>query len=483
MGARFVSWRLPQWFCETIGQTPCADPAQFEGLPVMLGKPGFVLALSVVQKLTGKMENSGHIASLLFSLAAGFMLYFWGKRFYDRFTGAAAAFILWFSNYHLFYARTGLHEIAAEFFFILSAFLLAHAATGGLKPSRVIVAGLFFGWTIGCSYRVLPFPLALVAVVIFKEVMSDRSWGGLKKNAAVIICFGVGFILSLLILDAFYYILFSPHYVKFASPHYLPLFFQKMDREAGFNFQHPFFYLNILYRFNGPVFMTALAGGMLILIKKIKNTSSLIILTSILAPLAFFSILSTRLARTITIISPFAALACAVFASSLLKMKIKKPWPVILSLAILISIPLASAGRMIQILNLESGYRQCAEFLKKENQTRVMTTMKPIMALYMGSGNAIYPPPELKQVLKLADAENIRYLMMDWQKYVWDHKSTRLIDANALPVKVIQNPYVDFFSILYENHLPDDVEYLKKRDPYLNLIKIYDLENLKSAGL
>ncbi|MCD4654060.1 hypothetical protein K8T06_09000, partial [bacterium] len=88
----------------------------------------------------------------------------------------------------------------------------------------------------------------------------------------------------------------------------------------------------------------------------------------------------------------------------------------------------------------------------------------------------------LEDIHKEVERTKIRYLTVDWQKFLRYSRGVLEIEKAVLPVFVApHNPGV-FFATLHENHLPGDIENLRK-DPSIAYVKVYDLyEALPATG-
>lgn len=467
MSVRFIHWRIPQWITQLTGSHHLLlPPDQYPGFPVFIGKPGFVLLLSLLREIVGEWEWLGAACSGIFHAATTMLLLRWGGR-RSLFAGLLAACIYLLSNYSLHYARTGLQETTAAFFALSSAFLVLEPQDSLIRRRRCFAGGFLLGVGITCSYRLAAFAFFLSLAFLLAAVQRRQSGSGVVVGCSV---FAVGAVLPLALMEPVYRILFNPHYANLTQPSYFAFWQFKLTTETAFDCLDPLYYLRMLSRFEGPLYTvlvcTALAAALVF--RRNRPTALLTALS-----LLFFSLISTRLTRSISMVTPLLALLLAFesarLAGSIVHRRIAVA--VVILVSCLLHLPVT-----LQIMNLRSGYRQAVDYAMQDGEENVFSTMMPVMAFLLGRGKAVYPPSDLKEMIEVASHLGIRWLFIDWQKYAWYHPSIEAIESQLLPVSAIPNPYAEFLPILHENYLPQDIPAILDRDATLALIKIYDMK-------
>ncbi|MCD4655401.1 glycosyltransferase family 39 protein, partial [bacterium] len=459
MGARFLRWRSDVILFKYLHYLDSGIsgplPDFYIGLPVFLQKPVHVLLLTI-WSLPGWNEI---VSAISFSINCGLLTILLtaeiARRWLNPWTGLVAAAWLAVQPYHVHYSRLALHEMDSMALFLLTI-LIWDSMNRKNSVFRAILTGCLSVATLGASYRYLPYLMLGGLMELFISLKSKcrpmdlfRRWAGMLFGALIAFVF----------LDTCYNIVFSPDYLWSQPDSYLSVLKMKFfGGESSFDLKFPGFYFKMIKEFDG------LAAGLVLLVGWLwlffrRNPTKWMLLIFTTVPFVLFSLTTTRVPRTITVILPFFALAVAcllVEVSNILKRKSR------LALVLFITMFAISAVSMAwnlrEIWQLKSGYPDVIDWFEKKNVQTHLSTMPSIYAVYKGRG-AVKPVPfTLEAIHKEVERTKIRYLTVDWQKFLRYSKGVLEIEKAVLPVFAApHNPGV-FFATLHENHLPGDIE-------------------------
>jgi len=484
MGARFLHWRssaiwleMQNSFHPALGQLSNL----YVGLPVFLQKPVHVILLTI-WNLPGWNEVYSAVSFSIFSSLLSILLTAeLGRRFFNSSTALFAAAWLAVQPYHVHYSRLAMHEMDSMALF-LTTILLWHVMNRKNSFLFAIVTGCFAVAALGASYRYLPYLLLGSMMEIFISLTSKlklkqilRRWIGIISGAFI----------TLFLLDKCYHVVFSPDYLWSQPDSYIKVLGMKfLGGESSFDIKFPWFYFRMLGNIDGwiPLFVM-LAGWFTLIMHKRTNKWILLIFTTV--PFILFSLTTTRVPRTITGLLPFFALSVGYMFYRLTTLLKKNCSPAkFLSVSIITSIFLlvCMISHLNNIWKLESGYPEIIDWFKKENVKTHLSTMPPIYAAYQGR-TAVKPVPfTIQEIHDEVEKSRIRYLTVDWQKFLRYSSGVLQIEKAVLPVFAVHHNPGSFFPTLHENHLPGDVENLRK-DPTIAYVKVYDLyEALPATG-
>ncbi|MBN2056826.1 hypothetical protein JW905_18005, partial [bacterium] len=332
---------------------------------------------------------------------------------------------------------------------------------------RTLTGGFMLGAALLCSYRLLvflPLPWIIGAAGHLRR-------GDLRALANFSASYWCGAAIPVLGTEGIYRLLIQGPLLRYESNSYFLFMIRKLAVEGHWDMSHPWFYPDLLWRMDGPALVLLWGAGMMLILCS-RRRSDRYLLLNLFFPALVFTFSSTRLTRAISFLIPLLAL-CAGSTLAGLQKRLRGPlrWvvPMIVLLVCAVSLP-----RCRDLTRLRSGYAEAMTFLG-EQPHRHFSTMKPVSAVYFGPDNGFYPPPSVTALEAAAAEHDCRYLLVDWQKYVWYHDSIKYIEERFLPVKVILNPYVKATGVMNENYLPDDAPRLLALDHTIGLIKIYDL--------
>ncbi|HPQ38762.1 MAG TPA: hypothetical protein PLV45_00185 [bacterium] len=478
MGARFVRWRsgvLWLEFRNMIGdQLAPALPGIYRGLPVFLQKPAHVLLLTL-WTLPGWNEIS---AAVTYSINWG-LVSIWatatiGRRWFSPAAGLIAAAWLAFQPYHVHYSRLALHETDSMALFLLTL-LSWHSMHDRGGVFRGVRTGALAMLTLGTSYRYLPL---LVLGVVFELVITIRAVPWPSKWIVRWLALLAGGIAVFTILNGAYAVAFNPDYLWSQPGSYLEVLRMKfLGSETSFDVDYPLFYLDMMRRFDGGWMCAAGCAAVIFLILS-RKTKPLILCTWIIVPLALYSLTTTRVPRTISCILPFWALAAGYALSRVFDhprfKAVSTVWRGFAIGMVLILVAISALPSLQSIWALRSGYVEVVHWLENQSRSTHLSTMPPVYAVYQGR-HAVMPVPfTLDEIIREVESTGVRYLTVDWQKFLRYSQGVHEIEKAVLPVYAAPHNTGVFFASLYENHLPGDVKKLQE-DPTLAYVKVYDL--------
>ncbi|MBN1551699.1 glycosyltransferase family 39 protein [bacterium] len=491
MGSEFLNWRVPvvmkELGCHLGFECDLPDPESYPGYPVYLQKPFHVILLTLTSQFTGFKSWAGPIHSVVFGLGTILLTALIGRKVFDPATGLIAAGILALEPFHVHYSRLGLHETDSMFLILLCFGLWMHSLERPGKRWSFLV-GLTAILAIGTSYRLL----IMITMIFLFEVAGSFIFKRSKKTAVMrYVCILCGAAAAFLFLELSYYLIFNPHYLWSQPASYLSILKKKViSQESRMDLMFPFFYVKMFSSFDGwfPSAMTATGLVYLSLRKKFRGICTAFMF---IIPFAVFSFTTTRLARTCTGLLPFGALASGLLLAEISRIAVKGSrisfkW---LSTAILFSMGCVFIMNLLPIYRIDSGYPEIADFLRANDETGCLTTMKPIMAFYMDRKTVLDPGKTFQEMCINATNSGARYLCVDWQEFVGYGDMVRYNDYEKYremmqaihtfkPVFSVKNPVVEYFATLHENYLPMDVPLLPRLYPRIYEIRVYDLTEI-----
>jgi 4-amino-4-deoxy-L-arabinose transferase-like glycosyltransferase len=476
MGAKFLRWRsavLVKMCLNAMGGSFFVPgPDSYQGYPVFLQKPFHVILLTGSSLVFGLTKWTGAVHSAMYGVGTIMLTGCLGRYLAGTVPGLIAASWLAFQPYHVFYSRLGLHEMDSMFILLLGS-LLMFVWLKTARAHHLFWAGLLLMLAIGTSYRLFIMVGLLVCLVI------GRSMAGGTVKAAIrgVIFLVAGAVMALILLELSYRLAFSPDYLWSQPSSYMALLKKKfISSESSFDMAFPLYYCRMFTRFDG--WFPSLVTGVAVIYLLFKRSFRLVMVTVLfLVPFLVFSLTSTRLARTPTGLLPWGALAVGVFISdfgrhaTFLRTSIRYFVAGGLGCAILISFGL----NLIPIYKIQSGYGPVMDFLDSQGAECCLSTMKPIFAFHKDRHYVDTPGETVTDLCRQVRETGVRYLCLDWQKFVRYQPSFRAVETASLPVFVSLNPVTKHVATLYENYLPGDVPVLPELDPTLYYIKVYDL--------
>lgn len=481
MGARFVRWRIRLVALQIqnifTSSTLVPDIHDYQGFPVFLQKPVHVFMLAL---FSAPLKND-ILAATYYSILSGLVSIVataeLARRWFSASTGLLAAAFLAFMPSHVHYSRLALHEMDSMAAFLILLLLLQclHKEPFKLmhKNLLALTTGFLAIMVIGMSYRYLPY----VCLAIFMELLFLGVKRGISLKSGQWIWMLIGAGACFLLMNLGYRLAFFPDFQWSEPTNYLSVLKTKfLGSESSFDLDHPFYYVSVLSQFDGVLPTVSWLFSLPALFVR-PNRRCFQCLIFILMPLALFSLTTTRVPRTITGIYPFIAIAWGYALAKLgsIGHADKKKIFYRLSMVSVVLITLFMMFiRLPYLWSVTSGYQNVVKWLQSTGDERHFSTMYPVYAVYQGNKAVLPVPPDLDALKTAVDQTGIRYLTVDWQKYLRYQPSVYEIERQVLPIAAFDHKPGDFLLSLYENHLPADVPLLKD-DPVLHYIKIYDL--------
>lgn len=482
MGARFLRWRI-YWlsteilqFFGFVSQIPPVE--SYQGYPVFLQKPVHVILLSVFSAFF----DNDILAAIHYSIIAGLLTIVLtaelGRMWFNPLTGLLAATWLAIQPAHVHYSRLALHEMDSMALFLVLLLGWSRFPCESDKSLKTAATGFALGFTacltIGTSYRYLPY-VALACLWEFTGFLSIRStftrfrlrWLGML----------LGVLFCVILLNFCYRLAFYPEFSWSEPASYIEVLRIKfLSDESSFDAKHLWYYIRMFYRFDG-LFPTVIWVIALAVLPLRRTYSHLKLASWLLLPLILFSLTTTRVPRTVTGLYPFIALTWASLIDWMTTASIPlKSHRVRATTAIALCV--ISFGAMFSQLPaiwiLKSGYPDVIEWLRKQPDARHFSTMYPVYAVYQGRESVGPVAFTLDEIARDVRNTGIRYLTVDWQKFLRYSRGVYEIEKAVLPVFAVPHDPGAFFASLYENHLPSDVPLLQQ-DATLQYLKVYDL--------
>jgi len=477
MGSKFLRWKVSGYLQDLAAvfgfSSELIDPANYEGYPVFLQKPVHILLLFISGLFLGVKPGLVFVHSVIYGAAAVWLTGWICTRIGGLTAGSIAALWLALEPYHVHYSRLGLHETDSMLLFLLGL----TSWFGSLRSPgwcRLLVTGMLLMACFGSNYR---YGLIIVILLVSDFYLNIVVSRGFLFTFRRLVFIGTGMAVVFLVLNGLYYVSFHPHYLWSQPATYMELLYRKfaLTREFSFTLDHKMFYLDMMRRFDGW-FPTSLLMTSVIFLAIRKGAYNRIIALFFLIQFILFSFMSPHLSRGVTTVLPFGAIAVGFSISEVTKFMTKrvKLWglfPVVVVILFLLSFGI----KLKPVYAMRSGYSHVFKYLDTHNVSHHLSTMKPIFASYRGRSSVAGPAFDLPDLRRQVMSTGVRYLVVDWQKYLRYPHSVMRIEEAILPVYAIENPAAEFFATLHENHFPEDVEKLRDIDPTLGYIKVYDL--------
>ncbi len=479
MGVRFFRWRMHALASIVLSG---ADPGTvffstaYPGFPVFLQKPFHVVLLTVSSLLLGISSQTGTLHAAIYGTAVVGLTGVLAARIASPATGILTALLLCFEPYHVHYSRVGLHE--TDSMLLLVCAVLLWVRSDQRDSNRAACgAALFLVLSMGTSYRLF-INMLLIGIFELLRVVTQKSTFSRIRNRLASMFLGAA--AGVTFLELLHFSTFFPDLEWSEPASYIALLSRKfLSPESSMDLDFPFFYLDMFRQFDGLIPTACVCFAALVaLISGTPAIRRIVVLFAI--PFALYSVTTTRLARTVTGILPWAAILtadCLVRGSarrageSLFMTAVRRGAMAVCTISILISYLL----HLPVVYTVNSAYPEVIAFLDQTGTRRHLSTMLPISAFYAGKESVASPGATEAALRRQVEQEGYRYLVVDWQQYVRPLPSVMTIQTRVLPVFAVRNPMVDFFATLHENYLPADVPNLRQSDPSIGYIKVYDL--------
>lgn len=403
-------------------------------------RPIFILSDIIGIFIFGKNDYSAFAMNGLIGLGSIFIVYLVAKRLSQNgYQALLASLFLGISGYQVFYARSGSSQLLAGAFLLLGAWYYLKTLSPVFARSDLLKAGLFWGLMFLAHYNTI---LILFLILVFEAVyainkkrLSDLWRRLLYIFAPLILVIGATEVFSILrtfILGKFSY--------PVKPGDYISEIFSQFRQVAQENYRRqPLFYANIIRILDGwPYLILILAGPIVFFWQKwYRNWQTAFIFFITYISLALYSSTSLTVTRTIEVLSGFIALTSAMAYSAIFTAFRNYFWRAVLIIFLIIFV----AWQFVidwHIVNLKSGYRQAAVFLKAAhiNSEDVYTESWPILAFYLN-----------QKVQILNRNPKTVYYMAEWNSYGSFYRN---LPAGEL-VASFDNPAGDFIPLQKEN--------------------------------
>lgn len=274
-------------------------------------KPPLYMWLSAATfTLTGINEFSARIWSAILGISTVVLVYFFGKKLYNKFTGLIAAIILLNTAHFLYYARNSLLDVPVSFFILAT---VAAFYWGTTVKNRSYLFYILAGVTLGLGVMtkaivgLIPLPIIILYLISTKVFLKE------KLNLKGIL---ITFFISLLVFMPWHVYSYIAHGNDFIETY---LFKHIFDRGTeGLGHVRPLWWYFEVLMVSYRIWLAPLIGGLIILpFVDRSRKSNLLVFTASIFIFIFFSIPKDKLSWYLVPIYPFIALLSARFIDQL----------------------------------------------------------------------------------------------------------------------------------------------------------------------
>jgi 4-amino-4-deoxy-L-arabinose transferase-like glycosyltransferase len=438
-------------------------------------RPGFIFPVAFLMMILGTHDYVPFVFNALLGTILILLVYLVGISIYNsKFTALTASFLLAVSNYHIFYSRSGLSQNTTAFFLILALLLYLSTFQKSEKLfKKLFLSGLCFGYLLSTHQSTVPI-IGFIFLFDFIFLGND-----LREKIKRLFYLGFGIILVMV----FWEIILGARKL-IANYFHLSWNVHTYFEELGFVFWNnisgwpanpdKLFYFDLLKRFDGWIPIILLFLGILVFIFKKdwraehvnshvmcnwrdKKTTFIFIFTWFI--LIFWAFVSLKATRTMAMYMPVLVLFYSYSLSGIFGWLKNKIYKFSLVGFVLGLIFILNLGTTWQILNLRSGYKEVADYLKNNN-----FNVSEIKATGMGWLHYdFYLNQKFNPYL-----ENPRILISDWgSENSWQEfsKQGKLIAA-------FQNPIGSFYPAIKDIYYGASTKFAEEVAQTPNIDKI-----------
>lgn len=411
-----------------------------------------------------------------------FVLYRFARRYYDsRWTGILSAAILAVLPGHVFYSRLAIQETLSALFFLLGFYFYIFPKQFSWK---VFVSAFFLGAAYFTNYRLIILPLLVAACEVYQSFALKRPpdfrkymWNTLGFFVIVI---GIGSLdnaRNLLTILGW-------------------LIHQQGMAKGSFDLVNFFSYPYYLFRMENAVLALFFFGNVVWIFRRDRVKALPFVIAVCL--MAGFSLPTEKGARYMVVIYPFIAMSAA-YAFELFVTRRPQWWLRRLAAAVLILMLAAMTYKSYRIAQVNSDYKEAAEFLvAKDPGVKFLSTQPYVQGLYTQTRKHVAAPPFGFETLVVRYQEGYRYLVIDPQAFItWTKDGKRFLPKldgymtyvwrAVPPVKV----YGHFDPLMLERFVFEHNQNLRRSIAFLRLaeqegfgkLRVYDLEYIITDAL
>jgi len=407
-----------------------------DGHPPDLAKPGHAVLVAMSMLLLGKTVLAGTLVSALagvgtVAVTCALGMFGWGPR-----VAVPAGLMLAISGQGLVYSREPLVESDGMFFAALAALVYLRARRG----RTLFLAGTLFGIAFTCNNRLWYLPAVLAPV----ELAGRPGFRQFIKRTVVL---AAGALMPLATIELAYVVArwigrtsgVRADFLDYAQQ--MVAFIHMNPPDLWRPDEWPTYFVDLAFMDGLPVLALFLVGiGILVLHLRGRHTSQseMLLIGSVLVPLALYSVYSTGEVRMrhFSLALPFVMLAASIGLERLARIAGNCGGLVLVVACVL----LAAIGtpRTSALVSDPSGIGAVLEFVGNQP---VASTNGPVMAYYIGEGNTnarlrpafIDTPADLRAL-----AGSYPLLVVDMQAYLFPSTLTDRYDG-ARPLLDVRN--------------------------------------------
>jgi 4-amino-4-deoxy-L-arabinose transferase-like glycosyltransferase len=390
-----------------------------DGHPPDIAKPGHAVLLGLAMLVFGKTVLAGGLVSGLAGVGTIALTYALGVLGWSRWVALPAALVLAVSGQHLVYSREPLVE-ADGLFFATAAGLVYVCAR---RPRDLLLSGLLFGISFTCNNRVAYVPLVLATAELPRIL--GRDWRGLLRTALPL---GVGFAVPPFVFELGYLALRGVARLAGASPTWLDYgqqlaAFSRMNPPDRIRLdQWPTYFVDVALM-DGPLVLALFVAGTLLVLGRGRSRADLLLLGSVLVPLAVYSVYSTGEVRMrhFSLALPWVALAAGVGIGRIAE-AVRRP--MLVSTALALGLVLLGLPRAVSLASAPSGMPGLVGAL---GGRPVASTNGPVLSFFVGEDhtNARLRPAFVGMPADLRElASGYELMAVDMQAYVFPGELT-----------------------------------------------------------
>jgi 4-amino-4-deoxy-L-arabinose transferase-like glycosyltransferase len=471
----------------SIAQLVTAERARAVAMPAYLGvKPGHAAIICISVAVLTPVDYAGAWAMALFSVGSMYLVYLIGQQFYGSSVGVLSALILAVDPFLMAHARTGKEIADTQFFFLLT--LLLFLRGWQLASARCLfIAGVVAGLLLSINYvAVLALGLlGLASLIGFRPNVRVSSQTYVKSYAIFIA--GLSFPVMLFVALTALAARMIPDIPIFLLPG--SGFVQPSI--SPFRVFRPLYYWQAYQISEGVVWILLLllasvvVGWRLLRSRQMVDASLLLLAPGYLLLLGLLTPHMFVVPRSAMIVVPVAAILIAVGVVNGAHWgfdRLASPLCRVFGFALVgftACLLVMNTFRSLHLINLHSGYREAASWLRSHGGGRVESLHTfPMMDFYLGDRSLLYFSKSLSQE-SLCSAfyqGQVRYLLVDW----YDMAKAASLDLPA-PKAVIPNPIGNEPIYTIEASSSLNLHLAQAANPIAGEIRIYDLAAFKCS--
>jgi 4-amino-4-deoxy-L-arabinose transferase-like glycosyltransferase len=471
----------------SIAQLVTAERARAVTMPTYLGvKPGHAAIICTSVAALSPVDYAGAWAMVLFSVGSIYLVYLIGQQFYGSSVGLLAALILAIDPFLTAHARTGKEIADAQFFFLLT-FLLVLRGCQLASSRRLFIAGMVAGLLLSINYAAVPALglLGLASLIVFRP----NARVSFQTYVKIYLMFIAGLSLPVMLFVALTAL--AAHMVPGIPIFLLPGSELSRPSISPFRVFRPLYYWQAYQVSEGAVWILLLllasmmVGWRLLRSRQMVDASLLLLAPGYLLLLGLLTPNMFVVPRSAMMVVPVAAILIAVGVVNGAHWgfdRLASPLCRVFGFALVgftACLLVMNTFRSLHLINLHSGYREAALWLRSHGGGRVESLHTfPMMDFYLGDRSLLYFSKSLSQE-SLCSAfyqGQVRYLLVDW----YDMAKAASLDLPA-PKAVIPNPIGNEPIYTIEASSSLNLHLAQAANPIAGEIRIYDLAAFKCS--